>query len=196
MSPSGRVYSSLKRVVFTRTKMNLWALALRETTTPTSEPPDRLDKPEELRELNINRIEARNARRIKASLGFQERLRSSVLGQLMDGLRNLEDKSLRRAFVHTQDAGQSRAFFVKLVGEGGDDNGGPYRAVFMDAIGEEVVDLLGLVRGEGSVDDDGDSPHSRYEDYLESDTTVNAVPSLNILEHASFFTISASTLSL
>lgn len=36
-----------------------------------------------------------------------------------------------------QDAGQPRAFYVKLVGEGVDDHGGPYRAVFETAVGEE-----------------------------------------------------------
>ena len=29
-----------------------------------------------------------------------------------------DDRSLRRAFIHMQDAGQSRAFFVKFTGEG------------------------------------------------------------------------------
>lgn len=168
LSPSGRVYAPLKRVIFTHTKMNLWALTLRETTTPTAEPPDLLDKPDDLKELSINRIEARNARRIKSSLGFQQRLRSSVLGQLMDAMKGWDDRSLRRAFVHAQDAGQSRAFFVKLVGEGGDDNGGPYRAVFMDAIGEEAVDLLGLVRGEGFDDDYDASPSNASNDFSPS----------------------------
>ena len=36
-----------------------------------------------------------------------------------------------------KDAGQPRAFYVKLVGEGVDDHGGPYRAVFETAVGEE-----------------------------------------------------------
>ena len=48
-----------------------------------------------------------------------------------------DDRSLRRAFAHMQDAGQTRAFFVKFTGEGVDDQGGPYRAVFETAVGEE-----------------------------------------------------------
>ena len=82
-----------------------------------------------------------------------------------------DERSLRRAFVHMQDAGQRRAFFVKFTGEGEpynnlesfflkekfvvvvfailrvilslnsgvDDQGGPYRAVFETAVGEETT---------------------------------------------------------
>lgn len=44
-----------------------------------------------------------------------------------------------------QDAGQPRAFYVKFKGEGVDDHGGPYRAVFQTAMGEEPSGLLGLL---------------------------------------------------
>jgi hypothetical protein len=46
-----------------------------------------------------------------------------------------DDRSLRRSFVHIEDANQKRAFFVRFIGEGVDDHGGPYRAVFETAIG-------------------------------------------------------------
>lgn len=44
-----------------------------------------------------------------------------------------------------QDAGQARAFYVRFKGEGVDDHGGPYRAVFQTAMGEEPSGLLGLL---------------------------------------------------
>lgn len=50
---------------------------------------------------------------------------------------------LSRATI--QDAGQPRAFYVKFKGEGVDDHGGPYRAVFQTAMGEEPSGLLGLL---------------------------------------------------
>ena len=56
-----------------------------------------------------------------------------------EAMCNWDDRSLRRAFVHMQDAGQARAFFVKFTGEGVDDQGGPYRAVFETAVGEETT---------------------------------------------------------
>lgn len=39
----------------------------------------------------------------------------------------------------------ARAFFVKLIGEGADDHGGPYRAIFHTAIAEEAQHLLQLL---------------------------------------------------
>ena len=63
----------------------------------------------------------------------------------MASMSSWDDRSLRRSFVHMQDAGQARAFFVKLVGEGVDDQGGPYRAAFQTAIQEEAPELLNLL---------------------------------------------------
>jgi hypothetical protein len=46
--------------------------------------------------------------------------------------------------VDVSDAGQERAFYVDFIGEGVDDHGGPYRAVFQQACGEEP-EVLGLL---------------------------------------------------
>jgi hypothetical protein len=184
---SGREYCAVKRAVFTRSKLlGLWLPALRETTTPTGAPPDEYERPDDLREININRLEARNTAAAASALPsdaasamssssssavttvevatsivsaaaaaaagadfsaipFSERLRMSVFGQLVDGIRHWDDRSLRRSFVHMQDAGQARAFFVKFTGEGVDDHGGPYRAALHAAAGEEPQGLLGLL---------------------------------------------------
>ena len=89
---------------------------------------------------NINRIEARNIKNdgitqdnnnkgidstfssssidtlLPSSLSFDARLKMSVFGQLMEGIKHWDDRPLRRSFVHMQDAGQARAFFVKFTG--------------------------------------------------------------------------------
>jgi len=141
---SGYLIHQLKRVVFTQTKLQVWSLAIKESTTPTAAPPDEYERPDDLREININRVEARNAEKSKDHLTFPERLKVSVFGQLLSSMMSWDDRSLRRAYVHMQDAGQKRAFFVKFTGEGVDDQGGPYRAVFQTAVGEETVQLLNL----------------------------------------------------
>jgi hypothetical protein len=60
-------------------------------------------------------------------------------------MQGWDDRTLRRSFVHMQDAGQPRAFYVKFTGEGVDDHGGPYRAVFETAVGEEPMGPLELL---------------------------------------------------
>ena len=55
----------------------------------------------------------------------------------------MDNRSLRRSYVHMQDAGQRRSFFVKFT-EGVDDHGGPYRAAFETALGEESLELMDL----------------------------------------------------
>lgn len=135
----------MKNVIFTSTKMKVWNYAVKESTTSTTAPADEYERPDDLREININRVEARNAEKNKDALSFTERLRVSVFGQLMAGMGSWDERALRRAFVHMQDAGQGRAFFVKFTGEGVDDQGGPYRAVFQTAVGEEVVNMLELL---------------------------------------------------
>ena len=187
MELAGREFCAVKRAVFTRSKLlGLWLPALRETTTPTGAPPDEYERPDDLREISINRLEARNASTATNStssvephnlsssastdgsvatasfssataaittvesssstaaaadfsvIPFAERLRVSVFGQLVDSMRHWDDRSLRRSFVHMQDAGQARAFFVKFTGEGVDDHGGPYRA------GNNILNILSL----------------------------------------------------
>ena len=142
---SGYLIHQLKRVIFTQTKEQVWSLAIKESTTPTAAPPDEYERPDDLREISINRVEARNAEKSKDHLSFSERLKVSVFGQLQSSMMTWDDRSLRRAYVHMQDAGQKRAFFVKFTGEGVDDQGGPYRAVFQTAVGEETMHLLNLL---------------------------------------------------
>jgi len=145
ISRSGSVYEDIKNVIFTRTKLYLWKLAVTETTVFTCPPPDEYERPDEIPEFVLNRMEAHFAREMRESLSFNDRLSKSLFGQLHSALGRLDDISLRRSFVHMQDAGQPRAFYVKFTGEGVDDHGGPYRAVFETAVGEEADGLLEIL---------------------------------------------------
>jgi hypothetical protein len=141
---SRKIFSDLKKIVFTRTKLTgLWIPALRETTTATGAPPDEYERPDDLKEISINRIVASNAKAMHAAdlelsfqdrlspsdrvtqgagkgvtglLPFADRLKMSVFGQILEGIKHWDDRPLRRSFAHMQDAGQARAFFVKFTG--------------------------------------------------------------------------------
>jgi hypothetical protein len=141
---SRKIFLDLKKIVFTRTKLTgLWIPTLRETTTATGAPPDEYERPDDLKEISINRIVASNAKAMQAAdlelsfqdrlspsdrvtqgagkgvtglLPFAERLKMSVFGQILEGIKHWDDRPLRRSFAHMQDAGQARAFFVKFTG--------------------------------------------------------------------------------
>ena len=162
------VYHHIKEYVFTRTKQTVWGAVMQETVTPTAAPGDEFDRPEDITEVNLNRLESKILFKSSNTIPFADRLDKSVVGQLMSKLSHLDDRDLRRCYADTMDDGQStdylhllsqpfhktalfvmqclaRAFFVKLTGEGADDHGGPYRAVFQTTIGEEAEHLLELV---------------------------------------------------
>ena len=124
----------------------LWIPALRETTTATGAPPDEYERPDDLKEISINRIEASSLKAAAAAdpgptfqdtssahstdtaeegekeeghtepVSFEGKLRMSVFGQILEGISQWDDRPLRRSFIHMQDAGQARAFFVKFTG--------------------------------------------------------------------------------
>jgi hypothetical protein len=95
---SGQVFSDIKKAVFTRTKMTgLWIPALRESTTATGAPPDEYERPDDLKEISINRLEARNAESIidESSVdrfSFENKLKMSVFGQLIEGIKQWDDR--------------------------------------------------------------------------------------------------------
>jgi len=99
----------------------------------------------------VNRIEAKTVDRNKElrnrqGLTKEEILRKSVFGQLLSAVSQYDDRKLRRQYTHLLDGGQSRVFYVKLIGEAAEDNGGPYRTVFLDAIGDEAINTLELLK--------------------------------------------------
>lgn len=145
VTSSGSMFSTLKRFIFTRIKLKLWNLAVEETTEVTTLPADEYERPDEMVEVKLNRMDATAAKEIKESLSFSDRLRKSLFGQLLSRIGEWDTKKLRKSFVSIGDAGQRRAFFVKFEGEGVDDHGGPYRAAFETAIGDEAENLLSLL---------------------------------------------------
>lgn len=136
-SASSSLVRAMRGKIFTRVKSELWQLVLRETTTFTQPPPDEYERPDEIQEIVLNRMQAHQALQSAESLSFDDKLRMSLFGQLLEAISGWDDRQLRRSFVHMQDAGQPRAFYVKFTGEGVDDHGGPYRAAFQTAVGEE-----------------------------------------------------------
>jgi len=144
-SSTGQAYSLLRDTLLTHVKIEHWQNLVLQTTTFTNPPPDEYERPDEIREYPVNRMQARH-KLTEASDGMspQELLPHSLFGQLKHQLSRMEERSFRRGFVHMQDAGQPRAFYVKFTGEGVDDHGGPYRAVFHTALAEEAQGPLEL----------------------------------------------------
>ena len=70
---------------------------------------------------------------------------SATSQQLQRATANFGEASWRKSYVSIQDAGQQRAFKVKFVGEGVDDHGGPYRALFSSCAVEEPAGCLELL---------------------------------------------------
>ena len=138
-------------------------------TTPTQTLPPQSDgdKPESIPNISINMVSAgreRLERTIATNANIdgldevealQAVFEQSVLGQLSNELESRGGRLLRRAWEDVQDAGQERSFYVKFIGEGVSDHGGPYRAVFQKACAEEPM-TLGLVKkcGKGGKTED------------------------------------------
>ena len=145
---SARRLRSLRRLLFNHTKRVFWESVLDSTTTPTALQQDEYDDPKEIKVIKINRIQATHAKLAQITSSI-ERFKLSVFGQLHKEMRSFPPSAYRRAFLGRGHGGQKRAFKVKFYGEGVNDYGGPYRAVF-----EQVVDELqsdsAVNRGPGS----------------------------------------------
>ena len=138
------------------------------TTLPTIPPDDEYDKPSGLRIVKINRIAGQPDKLNKIedpAIRFQR----SIFGQLYKSCSDWSTGNFRRAFQDIQDEGQPRAFYVEFSGEGVDDHGGPYRAVFQSACGSEMEILGMLTTAKGStklVQEFSDTPSSFKEESL------------------------------
>lgn len=109
---------------------------LEATATPTPLHQDEYEDPREIKTLRVNRVRATQSRLATITSPI-ERMRQTVFGQLHRELRAWPSAAFRRSYVGKGHGGQRRAFKVKFMGEGVNDYGGPYRAVF-----EQVVDEL------------------------------------------------------
>lgn len=83
-------------------QMRYWNLVVQETTTFTLPNPDEYERPEEIREVEVNRVKARSVAVEGDALNFGDKLRASLLGQLNEAIADWEDRDLRRSFVHMQ----------------------------------------------------------------------------------------------
>jgi hypothetical protein len=120
---------SFRRLLFNHTKTQFWDEVLEATTTPTPLHQDEYEDPREIHNIGINRVKA-TATRLAAIPQVHDRVKQSVFGQLKDSLKKWGDTSFRRSYLGKGHGGQRRAFKVKFHGEGVNDYGGPYRAVF------------------------------------------------------------------
>jgi hypothetical protein len=107
MSSMGEVYAAVKEMIFTRTKQAIWTQVNRETTTATAAPGDEFDRPDDIVELSVNRLEAKTLLKSPVIVPFNERLSKSVLGQLMNKMAILDNRAMRRSYEDTMDDGQS-----------------------------------------------------------------------------------------
>jgi len=123
-------------LAFMATKLRLWNGILAATTTSTTLPHDEYEDPREIKTIKINRVRA-TPQRLASIQHPTERLRQTVFGQLHREMRSWRGSDFRRAHLAKGHGGQRRAFKVRFVGEGVNDYGGPYRAVF-DQVWDEL----------------------------------------------------------
>lgn len=126
----------LRRLLFSQTKLSFWESIIEATTTTTPLHQDEYEDPREIKAIKINRIKA-TISRLSTLKNSTERVKQSVFGQLHKEIRGWANSAYRRSYIGKGHGGQKRAFKVKFVGEGVNDYGGPYRAVF-----EQIVDEL------------------------------------------------------
>ncbi|RYG70468.1 hypothetical protein EON64_00055 [archaeon] len=145
-----RKMRSLRRLLFSATKQTFWDSLLNATITPTALHQDEYEDPREIKLIRVNRVKA-TLSKLASVKSSAERVKQSVFGQLHKEMRSWPASQFRRAYVGKGHGGQRRAFKVKFLGEGVNDYGGPYRAVF-----EQVVDELqcdAVTGGTGKVSD-------------------------------------------
>ncbi len=142
-----RKLRDLRRLLFTATKQAFWDSLIHASTTPTPLHHDEYEDPREIRVIKVNRVKAAPYR-LCAISSPSDRFRQSVFGQLHREMRGWPASAFRRAHVGKGHGGQRRAFKVKFLGEGVDDYGGPYRAVFEQVADELQKDDLALKPGQ------------------------------------------------
>ncbi len=142
-----RKLRDLRRLLFTATKQAFWDSLIDASTTTTPLHHDEYEDPREIRVIKVNRVKAAPSRLCTVS-NPSERLKQSIFGQLHREMRGWPASAFRRAHVGKGHGGQRRAFKVKFLGEGVDDYGGPYRAVFEQVADELQKDDLTLKPGQ------------------------------------------------
>ncbi|KAG7396086.1 hypothetical protein PHYBOEH_002788 [Phytophthora boehmeriae] len=119
--------------LFVCVKNALFTSLMEKTANSPKKSDDEYDYPEDLPQLQVNRLKAAAA---KCHQGTINSLFLSLFGQAFEELHFLPLKTLRMVYSHPMDDGQLRSFKVKFEGEGVDDYGGPYREFFSQFFAE------------------------------------------------------------
>jgi len=132
--------SKLRGSLYLISKQRMVEFAVQASITKVKKAEDDYDYPEDLSQIMLNRAKALNSQVFPIP---EERLTSSLFGQINDALHFLDPSLLRLGYTHPMDDGQHRTFKVKFEGEGVDDYGGPYREIFTQ-LAQEVQALSKL----------------------------------------------------
>jgi len=138
----GPLLRSHRGLILHATKTTVWELLAGATSTFTNPSPDEYEDPREVRAVRITRGPKVQPAAVAQLPTPEARLKRTITGQLLGELRPWTDAALRRSYVAKNHGGQRRAFKIKMVGEGVNDYGGPYRAIF-----EALVDELQVEGG-------------------------------------------------
>ncbi|RLN96816.1 hypothetical protein BBJ28_00012064 [Nothophytophthora sp. Chile5] len=125
--------SQCRGSLFVCVKNSLFTALMNKTANSPKRGDDEYDYPEDLPQLQVNRLKAAAA---KCHPGTTNSLFLSLFGQAFEELHFLPLKTLRMVYSHPMDDGQLRSFKVKFEGEGVDDYGGPYREFFSQFFAE------------------------------------------------------------
>ncbi|RLN82186.1 hypothetical protein BBJ28_00012215 [Nothophytophthora sp. Chile5] len=143
-----QLISQCRGSLFVCVKNSLFTALMNKTANSPKRGDDEYDYPEDLPQLQVNRLKAAAA---KCHPGTTNSLFLSLFGQAFEELHFLPLKTLRMVYSHPMDDGQLRSFKVKFEGEGVDDYGGPYREFFSQFFAE--LQMLQVPQG-GEVDSD------------------------------------------
>ena len=103
-----------------------------------------VDRPLILPEIRLNRITLQKAQLAGSSQA--DLLPLSLFSQLIKNIEVLPISHFRKDFYHVEDAGQLRSFYVRLIGEGVYDSGGPYREIIKTCAGIEPIHIFGMAK--------------------------------------------------
>ena len=138
------LFLSFKSLLSFSSKKLLWQAILTSTAAHAMKLSDGVQTSLTVPEIKINRIAARRSQQNNESRS--DILTKSVLHQMISSMEVVPVASFRREFGHAEDAGQKRSFFVRLIGEGVYDSGGPYREMIETAVSFEPLYVLNLAR--------------------------------------------------
>ncbi len=133
------------------TKKQFWNMLVDTTCSITEAPQDEYDKPLSIPDIKINRVKAIEIGSTSELPSSQKKhslneIRSeSVSSQVYEKMKQFPCSHFRREYTHNEDAGQKRAFFVHLIGEGSYDNGGPYRSILSMIACDEPKGYMKLI---------------------------------------------------